>query len=203
VRRLALVLFDGSVVSAPAEAVLAMIPEDERPLRGEAGQLDWRLDGEISRLLESGYVTGSREEAALLPGGPMIGAVRVMLIGVGGGDDLAGRNLQRALRAVLPKLVALRVHRVALALPAAIEPALDADDLLWGLVSGLAALPEDSELVVLVPQGRQCGRAINRAVEGRAAAARARGVEIELDWLEPQPSEPASSSAQVAEAPSL
>jgi hypothetical protein len=198
-----LLLFDGPVVRAPAEAVLAMIPEDERPLRGEAGQLDWRLDGEISRLLESGYITGSREEAALLPGGPMIGALRVMLIGVGGGGDLAGRHLQRALRAVLPKLVALRVSRIALALPAAIEPALDADDLLWGLVSGLAALPESSELVVLIPRGRQCGRAIDRAVEGRAAGARGRGVEIELDWLEPADAGSGHDPVQVAEAPSL
>lgn len=183
-RHLRLVLVDGTTVRTPSDTALVALPEDERPLRGDAGQLDWRIGGEISRLLLSGYLTGQRDEAALLPGGAMIGAGRVLLYGVGKGVDLAGRNLTRAFRAVTARLLGLRTATVALALPAAIEVALDADDLLWGLVSGLAAAPDRSRLSVLVPHGRQCGLALERAVGARSAEARHRSVMLELDWQE-------------------
>ena len=61
--RLELSLFPGSVAEAPANTILALIPEDERPLRGDAGLVDWRLCGLISKHLRSGYVTGQLGEA--------------------------------------------------------------------------------------------------------------------------------------------
>ena len=54
-KRLDAVLCPGPAVRAPAETVLVLVPKDERPLRGEAGRIDWRLCGEISALLESGF----------------------------------------------------------------------------------------------------------------------------------------------------
>ena len=37
--RLELSLFPGSVTEAPADTILVLVPEDERPLRGDAGRL--------------------------------------------------------------------------------------------------------------------------------------------------------------------
>lgn len=182
-RQLQLVLFDGPAIRAPAEALLTAIPEDERPLRGDAGHLDWRLGGEISRLLVSGYLSGRRDEAVLIPGGAMLGADRVILIGVGRGVGLAGHNLQRAFRMVAGKLLGLRLESCALAMPAAIQPALDADHLVWGLASGMANAVDGARLVVIIPHGQQCGRAIERAVGSQLDDARARGVDIALDQL--------------------
>lgn len=182
-RQLQLVLFDGPAIRAPAEALLTAIPEDERPLRGDAGHLDWRLGGEISRLLVSGYLSGQRDEAVLIPGGAMLGADRVILIGVGRGVGLAGHNLQRAFRMVAGKLLGLRLESCALAMPAAIQPALDADHLVWGLASGMANAVDGARLVVIIPHGQQCGRAIERAAGSQLDDARARGVDIALDWL--------------------
>ncbi len=182
-RQLRLALFDGPAIRAPAEALLAALPEDERPLRGDAGHLDWRLGGEISRLLASGYLSGRRDEAAMIPGGAMLGADRVILIGVGRGVGLAGHNLQRAFRMLAGRLLGLRLESCALAMPAAIQPALDADHLVWGLVSGMANAADGARLVVIVPHGLQCGPAIERAVDSKIDDARERGVDISLDRL--------------------
>lgn len=194
-KTLRLVLFDGPAVRARADALLAAIPEDERPLRGEAGHLDWRMGGEISRLLVSGYVTGRRDEAILIPGGAMLGADRVILIGVGRGVGLAGHSLQRAFRIVAGKLLGLRLESCALAMPAAIEPALDADHLVWGLVSGMANAADGARLEVILPHGHQCGRAIDRAISSQVDDARSRGVDLSVDQLDQLDAEAAEVSA--------
>ena len=49
--RLELALFAGSAAHAPGEMVLVWVPQDERPLAGDAGLVDWRMRGEISRKL--------------------------------------------------------------------------------------------------------------------------------------------------------
>src|SRR4051812_21066827 len=41
--------------------------QNERPLRGLAGLLDWRFEGAISQVLRAGFVTGKPGECAYLP----------------------------------------------------------------------------------------------------------------------------------------
>jgi hypothetical protein len=55
-------LFDGTLVG-----VVAPFYENERPVRGLAGRLDWRLGGVISRGLLRGVLTGRPGECAYLP----------------------------------------------------------------------------------------------------------------------------------------
>jgi hypothetical protein len=64
---------------------LAVLPcfEDERPLQGLAGLVDWRTGGSLSVLLRAGFCTGAAGEAVLLPGRRTLPMERLVLLGLG------------------------------------------------------------------------------------------------------------------------
>ncbi|HEY1333477.1 MAG TPA: peptidase M17, partial [Myxococcaceae bacterium] len=43
----------------PVDTVCLFVSEDERPLGGAAGFVDWRLCGQLSRLLVDGFFKGT------------------------------------------------------------------------------------------------------------------------------------------------
>jgi len=57
--------------------------EDERPLRGSAGLLDWRLNGAISREIINGRITGQFKETVIIPSSKRIKSPKILLIGLG------------------------------------------------------------------------------------------------------------------------
>ena len=58
----------GPIERARVDLVIVGFATTDRPLRGAAGQADWRLCGRLSKLIAAGR-RGSRREAVLLPGG--------------------------------------------------------------------------------------------------------------------------------------
>lgn len=72
------------------ELDLAVVPwfEDERPLQGLAGLLDWRSNGRISSLLRSGFCTGQLGEAVLMPWRHGTLMRRIILVGFGRSSNL-------------------------------------------------------------------------------------------------------------------
>src|SRR5947209_16260120 len=68
---------------AHAESLCLFVGEDERPLRGLAGLVDWRLAGGLSRFLRSGLVTGTAGDALLTMPGPRLGFSRLFIFGMG------------------------------------------------------------------------------------------------------------------------
>lgn len=89
---------------------LAVLPifEDERPLQGLAGLVDWRTGGSLSVLLRSGFCTGAAGEAVLLPGRRTVPMERLVLLGLGpsrGFDRAAAEAAGERLVAVVEGLV--------------------------------------------------------------------------------------------------
>jgi hypothetical protein len=78
------------------EAVAAFFFEDERPLRGPAALLDWRLDGMLTRLLVQGCASGRAGERILTPNNGKLGAGWVLFAG-GGSRQGLGEETYRAL----------------------------------------------------------------------------------------------------------
>ncbi len=68
---------------ASVELCACTIWSDERPLRGFAGLVDWRLGGRLSALAKSGFVTGEKGEAVLLQGKPHVPFEKVLVLGLG------------------------------------------------------------------------------------------------------------------------
>ena len=100
------------------DTLCLFVVSDERPLGGAAGYADWRLCGQLSRLLVDGFLEGSRGESLLLPSSGRIGAPRVVVLGLGpGGEALHPGVLRSALSQAADVLNRVRVDSVALELP--------------------------------------------------------------------------------------
>lgn len=183
--RLELSLFPGSVVEAPADTILVPVPEDERPLRGDAGLVDWRLCGLISEQLRSGYVSGQLGEAALLPGARPLTPSRILLVGTGAPPPRGGsRPILRAMRSAAGKLLMMRSPAALLALPGAIDFADDAVSLLRGLVHGLAENQSDLGLHIILPDGASKERALLSALGEVVPGAHSWGVSLNVSWVD-------------------
>jgi hypothetical protein len=66
---------------------------DDRPLRGAAGLVDWRLCGRLSRLMRAGRASGASGETLLLPASRRLRFTRILWFGLG---DAKGYNEDRA-----------------------------------------------------------------------------------------------------------
>ena len=71
------------------DAFCLFVSEDERPLRGAAGFIDWRLCGGLSRILKEGRFVGALGDALLFPAAGRLPGERVFCFGAGKRSDLA------------------------------------------------------------------------------------------------------------------
>jgi hypothetical protein len=99
---------DASLASLDAltgfDALALLVFEDERPLRGLAGFVDWRLCGALSRILLGGRFSGAQGDALLFPVVGRLTGERVFCFGAGrkaelgkSGFTAASRRLGQAL----------------------------------------------------------------------------------------------------------
>jgi len=108
------------------EALVLPFFSDERPLRGAAGLVDWRLCGRLSRMLKAGRVRGALGEATLYPPPSTptrrIPFPRLVLFGLGPqgrGEEQATIDAlaERASRALADVVGGLGLERVAVVPP--------------------------------------------------------------------------------------
>ena len=100
-----------------ADAITVGIFCDQRPLRGPAGLLDWRLCGRLSRLVRGGRLAGDYGEAVLLPAAGRLPIPKVLLLGVGAQGDFGEDRFRDAVRRMQLKLLAMGAKRYLLAPP--------------------------------------------------------------------------------------
>ena len=100
-----------------ADLVGAAYFGDDRPLRGGAGRLDWRLCGLISERLASGEFTGEAGEAALIAAGGALRAPRVLLLGLGERAAFQVADAATAMRRLALHCLDLGLHNLLVAPP--------------------------------------------------------------------------------------
>ena len=151
---------------ADAEALCLFVSEDERPLTGLAGLVDWRLSGRLSRMIRAGLVIGAAGEALLTPPGMRLAFRKLFVFGLGGArsdEELAGR-LADALR----RLAQAGVKDAALQLPARLAPDVGVRTLMEGdsaLVRALVFTPEPAKLVTSLAQATGASQVERRVVK--------------------------------------
>lgn len=101
------------------DSLCLFVGEDERPLRGTAGYVDWRLCGGLSRVVQEGFFTGREGEWLLLPSNGRLSMSRIFVVGVGQGSALGTESLAKTLLGAARTLAKARVESVALEVPAA------------------------------------------------------------------------------------
>lgn len=195
-KQLSISLFSEPAVHIACDTLVVPIPRDERPLRGEAGWVDWRICGALSAQLGTGFVTGVRGEAVLLPAPRPLPATRLLLVGIGNTERLEGRILQRGFALVAEKLLSLRTPAAAIAFPGAIDLAYDADFLVQGCLSALssASTSDTASLSLLIGEAEKCARPLATAMESALGGARQRKIELDISWPEMEAAEARSAA---------
>ena len=110
------------------EAVCCFVVEDERPLSGAAGFLDWRLCGGLSRILGSGFFVGAPGDKLLVPTDSRVPAKKIFAVGLGRSSAVTALGLEHALTQAAAMLSKAKVDSVALAFPALPKPVAQSRD---------------------------------------------------------------------------
>lgn len=100
-----------------SEVLACGLASDERPPRGVAGLVDFRIGGRISRLAEEGFATGELGEVLLLPGRPKLPFDKIVLFGLGERARFDERSFQLVVERLLNTLEGLRARSPVVELP--------------------------------------------------------------------------------------
>ena len=80
-------LFEGHI-----QGIVATLYQNERPLSGLAGLLDWRFQGVISQRLRSGAITGQSGECTYFPVVRNGIVYHLILVGAGNSESAGARS---------------------------------------------------------------------------------------------------------------
>lgn len=145
---------------AEAESLCIFVSEDQRPLRGLAGLVDWRLVGALSRYVRSGFLTGKSGDALLTIPGPRLGFQKLFLLGMGPSGQSEEELSQRILEGLV-KLAAAGVSVAGFDLPSGVSVEAGVRTLLDAREAPSKALvfgPDPSALVSALSQAAAAAR---------------------------------------------
>ena len=152
--------------------------EDERPLQGLAGFVDWRTDGRLSALMRTGFCTGRSGEAVLLPGRRTLPAQRWVLVGLGRSTGFHDERARQTATWIVDTVERLGARDVLMALPGRVPERAAVEEMFAGMVVELrrapaARLAEEGPLPCwwVIAEGRHVAR-LRRLLEGPPRAAR-------------------------------
>ncbi|MBI1910081.1 MAG: hypothetical protein HYS22_07930 [Deltaproteobacteria bacterium] len=91
-----------------ARLAVATFFEDLRPLKGQVGLLDWRLNGRLSELILKGKIEGKFMEALMMPSSGRIGSPEILLFGLGLSTEATEKRLTEAFSAIIDKIQLLK-----------------------------------------------------------------------------------------------
>jgi hypothetical protein len=137
------------------EAIALPVLEDERPLRGALGLIDWRLCGLVSRLLVRGAVSAKHLDTTLLPGRPKLVVDKVFLFGAGLSAELDAERQRALVGHMLDTTAKAGVRASALVLPGRGSDLVSPAAAMEILVSVARSRPEHDELIVIEPAEAQ------------------------------------------------
>jgi hypothetical protein len=108
---------EGLDALAGVDSLCLFVAEDDRPLPGTAGYVDWRLCGALSRVLKQGFFTGVKGDWLLLPSDGRMPFPRIFVVGLGARKRLDAGSLGQVLANAAQVLDKAKVESVALEIP--------------------------------------------------------------------------------------
>ena len=108
-----LIIADLTALDAQRDDLLVLgVLEDERPLVGLAGLVDWRLCGALSRWLVSGFATGTWGESVLYPSSERLAQRATLVLGLGTRPQLRTDRIHDAARRAAEVMAGLGSKRM-------------------------------------------------------------------------------------------
>jgi hypothetical protein len=130
---------------ARADVVVVAFFESDRPLRGAAGLADWRLCGQLSRLVMSEKLSGRTGEAVLLATGRGWSAPRVLGLGLGTEREFGAVAWESYARDAIGRVLRMRAETVAFPISGSYLGLLGVSERVGALLRGtVSAFAEDS-----------------------------------------------------------
>ncbi len=99
------------------DAVVCLMPGDQRPLPAGTGYLDWRLCGALSRALDSGFFAGTPGDRLLLPAEGRVPFPKIFALGLGAAASVTTLGLEHALSGCVGMLEKAGAEHVGLCIP--------------------------------------------------------------------------------------
>lgn len=111
--------------------------QDERPLKGTSGLIDWRLNGLLSRLLRQNKITGEWKETTLLPSRGRIPSKLILLFGLGRIEQYSSSRLRELSPYLINKVKNLKASRICFSFPSGQPYDLDSGKVAALLIEGI------------------------------------------------------------------
>jgi hypothetical protein len=154
-----------------SEALALAFFEDERPLRGALGLCDFRLCGQLSRLLVRGRARGALGETVLVPTRPRLPFEKLFLFGAGRADELDVARFDAVVERMLETLDLARVRASVVGLPGRTSDRIRPVKAMEIFLARAAAHPEQDEVTLIEDADAQ--RAMTPVVERERRRVRA------------------------------
>jgi hypothetical protein len=100
-----------------SEVLVATVHTDVRPARGVVGLCDFRMGGRISKLLQSGFVSGAHGEVVMVPGKPFLSFDKILLFGAGPIAEMKIARFDELVTSFYRRLAKLRARVAVVELP--------------------------------------------------------------------------------------
>jgi hypothetical protein len=91
--------------------------QDERPLKGSSGWIDWRLNGMVSRFLIEKRLTGNWKETTLIPSQGRVMSRIILLVGLGQVREYSYLRLRELAPFLLETLKKLNTSNICFSFP--------------------------------------------------------------------------------------
>lgn len=131
------------------EAIALPFFEDERPLRGALGLVDWRLAGLVSRVLVRGHACGEDGDKVLLPTKRRLPFEKLFLFGAGPKAELDEARFEAVTERMLETLDAARVRSSVIALPGRAVGRIDPEVAMQRFLRHANAHPEQDSTILI------------------------------------------------------
>ncbi len=130
-----------------SELLITGFFQDERPLQGTAGWLDWRLNGRLSRFLLEKKLTGEWKERTLIPSQRRVSPKWIVLFGLGKVKAYSYLTVRELVPSIHETIKHLKTTHIGISLPYGEEYDVDcgklAEVILEGFIDLLDQCPSD------------------------------------------------------------
>ncbi len=130
-----------------SELLITGFFQDERPLQGTAGWLDWRLNGRLSRFLLEKKLTGEWKERTLIPSQRRVSPKWIVLFGLGKAKTYSYLTVREIVPFIHETIKHLKATHIGISLPYGEGYGVDcgkmAEVILEGIIDLLDQCPPD------------------------------------------------------------
>jgi len=168
---------------------------DERPLKGAAGLVDWKMNGALSNLIINEISSGASGESTLVLPGKRIRCQKILLFGMGNSKDCASDALKETTGKLVEQLIKINCTDFCVAVPPSKFTHIEPEDAAVMLVQGLAT-KRDEDIDATILAEKEDLEKVRKSVEKIRKEVRIKGKETEPAATSPAEPQEAINSIQ-------